>query len=37
LLLNGIIWRSFRGGGEPMPALLRAGYVFEQPKDKDED
>ncbi len=35
LLLNEMIWRSVRGAESPMPAPVRAAFVFEHPKDND--
>jgi YVTN family beta-propeller protein len=37
LLLNEVVWRSVRGAGNPMPAPVRAGFVFVPPKDADDD
>jgi hypothetical protein len=37
LLLNEVIWRSVRGADNPMPAPVRAGFVFSRPADKDDD
>jgi DNA-binding beta-propeller fold protein YncE len=37
LLLNEVIWRSVRGENSPMPAPVRAGFVFSHPKDRDDD
>ena len=37
LLLNEVVWRSVRGPESPMPAPVRAGFVFAHPKDKDDD
>jgi len=37
LLLNEAVWRSVRGAGNPMPAPVRAGFVFAQPKGADDD
>ena len=37
LLLNEIVWRSVRGADSPMPAPIRAGFVFPHKPDKDED
>jgi len=37
LLLNEVIWRSVRGPNSPMPAPVRAAFVFERPAEKDED
>ncbi|MDB6016766.1 MAG: hypothetical protein JWR19_1255 [Pedosphaera sp.] len=36
-MLNEIIWRSVRGADQPMPAPIRAAFVFQHPKDKDND
>ncbi len=36
LLLNEIIWRSVRGEHSPMPAPVRAAFVFAHPKDDDD-
>lgn len=36
LLLNEVIWRSVRGANSPMPAPVRAGFVFAK-ADEDED
>ncbi|MBI5385140.1 MAG: YncE family protein [Verrucomicrobia bacterium] len=36
LLLNEVIWRSVRGADSPMPAPVRAAFVFAQPKDEDD-
>jgi DNA-binding beta-propeller fold protein YncE len=36
-LLNEMIWRSVRGADSPMPAPIRAAFVFTHPKDKDDD
>ena len=33
LLLNEIVWRSVRGAEIPMPAPIRAGFVFAHEKD----
>jgi YVTN family beta-propeller protein len=35
LLLNELVWRSVRGRDNPMPAPVRAGFVFTHPKDRD--
>jgi DNA-binding beta-propeller fold protein YncE len=35
-LLNEAIWRSVRGADAPMPAPLRAGFVFVPKKDADD-
>jgi hypothetical protein len=37
LLLNEMVWRSVRGADSPMPAPVRAGFVFAHRKDKDDD
>ncbi|MFO0869808.1 MAG: alkaline phosphatase family protein [Pirellulales bacterium] len=38
LLLNEVIWRSVRGAGSPMPAPVRASFVFASPlEDEEED
>lgn len=37
LLLNEVIWRSVRGPHSPMPAPVRAAFVFPHRKDKDDD
>ena len=41
ILLNEIIWRSVKGVNSPMPAPVRASFVFQPPKpkaaDKDDD
>jgi hypothetical protein len=37
LLLNEVVWRSVRGSDSPMPAPVRAGFVFVPPKDGDDD
>jgi DNA-binding beta-propeller fold protein YncE len=37
LLLNEVIWRSVRGANSPMPAPVRAGFVFVPVKDADGD
>jgi hypothetical protein len=36
-LLNQIIWHSVRGDKEPMPAPIHAAFVFQHPKDGDDD
>jgi hypothetical protein len=36
LLLNEVIWRSVRGADNPMPAPVRAAFVFTRPKDADD-
>jgi hypothetical protein len=35
--LNEIIWHSVRGPDQPMPAPVRAGFVFTHPKGRDGD
>ncbi len=35
LQLNEVIWRSVKGAGSPMPAPVRAGFVFAQAVDED--
>ena len=37
LLLNEVVWRSVRGPNSPMPAPVRAAFVFEHRGEKDED
>lgn len=37
LALNEAIWRSVRGASSPMPAPVRAAFVFPHPKDDDDD
>ncbi len=37
LLLNEAVWCSVRGAGSPMPAPVRAAFVFQHPGEKDED
>jgi YVTN family beta-propeller protein len=37
LLLNEVVWRSVRGATSPMPAPVRAAFVFQHPGEKDED
>jgi YVTN family beta-propeller protein len=37
LLLNEVIWRSIRGARSPMPAPVRAAFVFAHQKDDDDD
>jgi hypothetical protein len=37
LLLNEVVWRSVRGPASPMPAPVRAGFVFARAKDGDDD
>jgi hypothetical protein len=37
LLLNEVVWRSVRGADNPMPAPVRAGFVFpHSQKDADD-
>jgi Phosphoesterase family len=36
-LLNEVIWRSVRGADQPMPAPTRAAYVYQHPKDREDD
>jgi hypothetical protein len=36
-LLNEVIWRSVRGANHPMPAPVRAAYVFAHAKPDDDD
>src|SRR5207249_4594617 len=36
LLLNEVIWRSVRGPDSPMPAPVRAAFVFAHAKDDDD-
>ena len=36
LLLNEMIWRSVRGADNPMPAPVRAAFVFPNQKDADD-
>ncbi len=36
LPLNEVVWRSVRGPANPMPAPVRAAFVFPRP-DKDND
>ncbi|MGD0263088.1 MAG: beta-propeller fold lactonase family protein [Verrucomicrobiota bacterium] len=36
-LLNEVVWRSVRGPDSPMPAPVRAAFVFEHRGEKDED
>jgi hypothetical protein len=35
LLLSEVVWRSVRGPNSPMPAPVRAAFVFGQREDKD--
>ncbi len=37
LLLNEVIWRSVRGANSPMPAPVRAGFVFAHPEEEEEE
>ena len=37
LRLNEIVWRSVRGAHSPMPAPVRAAFVFTKPVKKDDD
>lgn len=37
LLLNEVVWRSVRGATSPMPAPVRAAFVFQHRGEKDED
>jgi DNA-binding beta-propeller fold protein YncE len=37
LFLNEVVWRSVRGADQPMPAPVRAAFVFARPKDNDDD
>jgi YVTN family beta-propeller protein len=37
LLLNEVIWRSVRGADSPMPAPVRAAFVFPHERDGDDD
>jgi YVTN family beta-propeller protein len=37
LLLNEVIWRSVRGANSPIPAPVRAAFVFGRQAEKDED
>ena len=36
LLLNEVIWRSVKGADQPMPAPVRAAFVFPHPRDRDD-
>jgi hypothetical protein len=36
-LLNEVIWRSVRGPDSPMPAPVRAAFVFAHAGEKDDD
>jgi hypothetical protein len=37
LLLNEVIWRSVRGAQQPMPAPVRAAFVFARGEARDDD
>ena len=37
LLLNEVVWRSVRGKDSPMPAPVRAGFVFVNLDEEDDD
>lgn len=37
LLLGDIVWRSVKGADSPMPPPVRAGFVFSDGEDGDED
>jgi hypothetical protein len=37
LLLNEVIWRSVKGADHPMPAPVRAAFVFAHPEEDEED
>ena len=37
LLLNEVVWRSVRGANNPMPAPVRAGFVFTRSDGEDKD
>jgi hypothetical protein len=37
LQLNEVIWRSVKGDDSPMPAPVRAGFVFATPEGEDEE
>jgi DNA-binding beta-propeller fold protein YncE len=37
LLLGDIVWRSVRGANSPMPAPVRAAFVFANDDDEEED
>lgn len=37
LLLNEIIWRAIKGADSPMPAPVRAAFVFAHPADDGDD
>jgi DNA-binding beta-propeller fold protein YncE len=36
LVLNEVIWRSVKGPDHPMPAPVRAAFVFPHPRDTDD-
>ena len=36
-VLDEVIWRSVRGPDSPMPAPVRAAFVFDHRGEKDED
>ena len=35
-LLNEVVWRSVKGPAQPMPAPVRAGFVFTSKRDSDD-
>ncbi len=37
LVLNEIVWKSVRGADSPMPAPVRAAFVFRTVEDEDDD
>ncbi len=37
LLLNEVVWRSVRGANNPMPAPVRAGFVFAGAESEEEE
>ena len=37
LLLNEVVWRSVRGARNPMPAPVRAAFVFAHDRKDDDD
>jgi hypothetical protein len=37
LVLNEVVWRSVRGPNNPMPAPVRAAFMFEHGGEKDQD
>jgi YVTN family beta-propeller protein len=37
LLLNEVVWRSVKGANSPMPAPVRAGFVFGIPEREEEE